>query len=63
VPSAVDLALEHDHSKLAAEGAGEVIELRVPQLGSRLLVIVRGGSAICRSLLAVGCRALAVGGS
>jgi hypothetical protein len=53
-PSAADLALEHDDSKLATEGSGELINLRAPQLGSRLRTIVRRGDAICRGLLAVG---------
>ena len=48
VASAVDLALEREQSKLATQRAGELIDLRAAQLGSRLLAIVRGGEAICR---------------
>jgi hypothetical protein len=62
-PSAVDLALERDHSKLASEGAGELIDLPTSQLGSRLRAIVGGGDAICRGLLSVADRALTVAGS
>jgi len=61
VPSAVDLVLERDYSKLAPESAGELIELGVSQLGSRVLAIVRGGSAVGRRELAVGRREPAVG--
>ena len=62
-PSAVDLAVERDHSKLASEGAGELVDLRASQLASRPLAIARNDDAICRGLVAVGYRALTVTGS
>ena len=57
VPSAVDFMLERDEATLTAESAGERIELRLPKLPSCLLAVPRGGDAICRGVLTVGCRA------
>ncbi len=61
--SSVDLAVERDHSKLASEGAGELIDLRASQLASRPLAIARSADAICGGLVAVGYRLLTVAGS
>lgn len=61
--SAVDLSLERDQSKPVAEGVSERIDLRTPEFGACLLTIVGSGHAICRGLLPVSCRALAVGGN
>jgi hypothetical protein len=61
VPSAVDLALEHDIPKLSAERAGELIDLRVMQLRSRVLAIRRCVVAIACGELAVRLAMVAVG--
>ncbi|MEO6857549.1 MAG: hypothetical protein ABI323_03050 [Solirubrobacteraceae bacterium] len=60
VPSTVDLAPNLDHSKLATEDAGEMVELRASQIGSRLLAIRRRVHAIRRRVHAIGGRERAV---
>jgi hypothetical protein len=62
VPCSVDLTLERDHSELAAQSAGERIELCIPQRLFRELAISRGRRAVCRGVVPVDRRASSFGG-
>ena len=59
-PGAIDLVLQRGIAHLAAQRAGEIVQVRVAQFDGGLLAIARRRGAISGRGCAVGCRSVAV---